>query len=176
VFLNGTSFVQYSVALGFVRVFKNSNVNADSSQFLMDIDALWLPAINNDASYSTNTSFLSALYGDAVAMETYVLLVSSIAIIGWIAYRALSMDDALGRFLSRSSTQTEENWSHLSGLLRRPRHSGTGQELISAASVTKQEDVEQLATSLRELEQLHLIQRSLIEKGPDIISVWRTVV
>jgi hypothetical protein len=175
-FLNGTSFDEYYVGLGFERTFKNTNVNADSSQFLMDISALWLPAINSDVSYSTFTGFLSTIYSDAVAIETFVLIVSSIAIIGWIAYRASSLDDTLDRFLSIASTQTEENWSHLSSLIKRPHHSGTGQELVSAVGVATHEDNERLASSLRELEQRRLISRSLIEKGADIISVWRTVV
>ena len=43
-------------------------------------------------------------------------------------------------------------------------------------NVSTQSNVDRMDSSLGELEQRHLVRRTLIERGADIISVWRTVI
>ncbi|MGA2665845.1 MAG: hypothetical protein ABSF83_12975 [Nitrososphaerales archaeon] len=175
IFLNGMSFQQFFVGLGFVREFKNSNVTADTTQFLNDLKALWLPLVNTAATYSGWMSFLSTNYEDGQAAGAFALLISSVCVIGLAAYRASLLDDKLDRFLSVAATQNGENWSNLTRLLRLPHHAGTGQEL-GLARTSSRLDVERLDSSLRELEQRDLVRASLAERGADLVSVWRAAV
>jgi hypothetical protein len=175
-FLNGGAFQGYFVSIGFIREFKNSNVNLDTSQFLGDLNALWLPGITRDSSYSGYTNFLYALDQGSLFTSTFLALASSMIAIIWVAYRASVLDERLDRFLTIASAQTEENWWYLTGLLKRPHHAGTGEELALAENISKPADVERMDSSLSELEKRRLVRRSLIERGADIVSVWRAVV
>jgi len=175
-FLSGSTFESYYVSLGFIREFDNSNVNADTAQFLGDLNTYWLPGITNDASYSSWTSFLYAIEQGTLFTSAFLLLTTSIVAMIWGAYRATLLDERLDRFLTIASAQTEENWSYLSDLLKRSHHAGTAQELALAENISAPPAVERLDSSLGELEQRRLVRRSLIERGADIVSVWRTVV
>jgi len=175
-FLDGGQFVSYYVSFGFSREFRNSNVSADTTQFLGDLNALWLPGITRDASFSGWTNFLYTLDQGGLLVTAFLLLTSSVALVAWAAYRASLLDERLDRFLTMASAQTEENWSYLSDLLKRAHHAATGQELGLATAKSAPRDTERLDSSLRELEQRRLVRRSLVERGRDIISVWRTVV
>ena len=175
-FLNGGAFQGYFVGIGFIREFKNSNVNLDTTQFLGDLNALWLPGITKDSTYSGWTNFLYVLDQGSLFTSTFLILASSMIAIIWVAYRASVLDERLDRFLTMASAQSEENWWYLTGLLKRPHHAGTGQELALAENISTPADVERMASSLGELEKRRLVRRSLIERGADIVSVWRAVV
>jgi hypothetical protein len=175
-FVDGGLFVRYYVGFGFMREFRNSNVTADTTQFLGDLNALWLPGITRDTSFSGWTDFLFTLDQGGVLVSTLVLLASSVALIAWAAHRASLLDERLDRFLTLASAQTEQNWSYLSGLLKRAHHAATGQELALAVGLSELRETEQLDVSMRELEHRRLVRRSLVERGRDIVSVWRTVV
>jgi len=174
-FIDGGLFVRYYVGFGLMREFRNSNVTADTRQFLGDMNALWLPGITKDSSFSGWTDFLFTLDQGGVLASTLLILASSVALIAWAAHRASLVDERLDRFLTRASAQTEQNWSYLSGLLKRAHHAATGQELASGVGLSSARETERLDTSLRELEQRRLVRRSLVERGRDIISVWMTV-
>jgi hypothetical protein len=175
-FLDGGQFVNYYVGFGFSREFRNSNVSADTTQFLGDLNALWLPGITRDASFSGWTNFLYTLDQGGLLVTTFLLLTSSLALVAWAAYRASLLDEGLDRFLTIASAQTEESWSYLSSLLKRAHHAATGQELALGAGLSSPPETERLDLLLRELEQRRLVRRLLTERGRDIVSVWRTVV
>ena len=173
VFLNDGTFEQFSVGLGFIREFKNSNASSDTAQFLGDLNALWLPAIKADVSLSTWTNFLHGLDQGGSSVSEFALLVSSMGVILWLGYRASLSDDRLDRFLTLASTQSEEDWSLISRLLKRPRYTGTGLELVPDIDPGAASGTEALDWTLQELENKHLVRRSLVERGADIVSVWR---
>jgi hypothetical protein len=172
-FLNGSSFEQYSVGLGFVRTFKNTNVTSDTAQFTEDLNALWLPAFTTDAAYSSWTSFLYSLDQGAIVAGPFLLLVASIIVLAGLAYRATLSDERLDRFLTLASAQPKEHRSCLSRLLNRTRRTATGDELATVAESPNESDVDLVDSSLRELERRHLVRRSLVERGADVVSVWR---
>jgi hypothetical protein len=172
-FLNGSTGQQYAVGLGFTREFRNSNITADAAQFLGDLNALWLPAITAQVSLSGWTNFLYGLDQGASSLSQFVLLASSMGIVAWAAYRVSLSDERLDRFLTIASVQPEEDWSYLSRLLKRPRHAGTGEELTSEAGPSGPASTERMESTLQELEDRQLITRSLIERGAEIVSVWK---
>ncbi len=90
-----------------MREFRNSNVTADTTQFLGDLNALWLPGITRDSSFSGWTDFLFTLDQGGVLASTFVLLASSVALIVWAAHRASLLDERLDRFLTMASAQTQ---------------------------------------------------------------------
>jgi len=199
-FINDGTFQEDYVGLGFVRVFKNSNVTADTSQFLGDIQTLWLPSVNAETSYSTWTSFLGSTYDGVVSVSPFLLLVSSIGVMSWFSVQASRRDERLDRFLTLSSVQPQSSWSTLSLLLARKNHAGTSLELTIDERVGRPSYGEEGGVSLPgsvqrssrpaageesllssgrsqsgalvELEQRHLVKRVLVEKGSDLVSVW----
>jgi len=189
-FVNGGSFREYYVGLGFVRVFKNSNVTADSSLFLGDIKTLWLPLVNAEVSYSTWTNFLGRTYDGAVFVTPFLLVASSIGVMLWFLARASKRDERLDRFLTLSSVQPQSSWSTLSLLLARKNHAGTSLDLANDEMRVQSRDSEDIGVSLSspiararspsdtlmELEQRHLVRRVRVENGSDIISVWQLMV
>ena len=54
------------MSLGFMREFKNSNVTADTTQFLGDMNTLWVPGITRDSSFSGWTTSCFAEPGSSV--------------------------------------------------------------------------------------------------------------
>ena len=175
-FVNDGTFQEYYVGSGLVRVFKNSNVPADTSQFLGDIKTLWLPAANVDVSYSTWTSFLGRTYDGAVFVTPFLLIVSSIGVMLWFLAQASRRDARLDRFLTLSSVQPQHSWSTLSLLLARKNHAGTPLGLASDERHGEPHDAEGIEASLESLEQRHLVRRLLTEAGSDIVLVWKAVV
>jgi hypothetical protein len=174
-FVNGGTFQEYYVGLGFVRVFSNSNVTADSSEFLGDIKAVWLPAVNADASYSTWTSFLGRTYDGAVFVTPFLLIVSSIGVMLWFLAQASKRDERLDRFLTLSSVQSQSSWSTLSRLLARKNHAGTPLDLASEKS-GEPRDPEAIGASLGNMEQQRLVKRLIAEAGPELVLVWKAAV
>ncbi|MDA4136366.1 MAG: hypothetical protein OK449_05120 [Thaumarchaeota archaeon] len=173
-FYNASSgFGAYSVGVGFVREFDNTNVSSDSSQFLGDLNALWLPAFTTDAAYSGWDNTLYALDQAALSLNSFLLLAASVMGMGWLAYRAGRSDDRLDRFLNLASAQPEEYWAYLSRLLNRSHRMGTGEEISLVSPGTQMSDTGRVDSSLRELERRRLVRRSLVERGADIVSVWR---
>ena len=64
------------------REFRNSNVTADTTQFLGDLNALWLPGITRDSSFSGWTVFLFTLdQGGAARDYTSCFLHRTVALI-----------------------------------------------------------------------------------------------
>jgi hypothetical protein len=175
-FMNDGTFQEYNVGLGFVRVFDNSNVAADSSQFLGDMNSLWLPTVNNDVSYSTWTGFLSTTYNGAVFVTPFLFIVSSIGVMLWFLAEASRRDERLDRFLTLSSVQPQSSWSTLSLLLARKNHSGTPLELASGRRQGEPRDVRGIGASLESLEQRHLVRKLFAEAGSDVVLVWKAVV
>ena len=175
-FANNGTFQEYYVGLGFVRVFKNSNVTADTSQFLGDITTLWLPAVNADVSYSTWTSFLSRTYDGAVFVTPFLLIVSSIGVMLWFFAQASRRDERLDQFLTLSPVQSQSSWSTLSLLLARKNHAGTPLDLAIDERRGESHDAEGIRASLESLEQQHLVRRFVAETGSDIVLVWKAVV
>lgn len=175
-FVNDGAFQRYYVGLGFVRVFKNSNVTADASQFLGEIRTLWLPSVDADTSYVTWTSFLGRMYDGAVFVIPFLFIVSSIGVMAWLFAQALRRDRRLDRFLTLSSVQSQSSWSMLSLLLARKNHSGTPVDLASDERRGETRDAGGIGASLESLEKLHLVKRLLAEAGSDIVLVWKAVV
>jgi hypothetical protein len=175
-FFTGSGFQEYNVGVGFVREFENTNMSSATSQFFGDLDALWLPAFTADVAYSSWASTLYALDQAALTLYPFLLLAASVMGMGWVAYRASRSDERLDRFLTLASAQPEEYWPYLSGLLNRSHRMGTGEELSLAAPGTQMPDAERVDSSLRELERRRLVRRSLVERGADIVSVWRPAV
>ncbi len=175
-FVNDGTFHEYYVGLGFLRVFNNTNVTADSSQFLGDIRTLWLPAVNADISYSTWTSFLGRTYDGAVFVTPLLLVVSSIGVMSWFSDQALRRDERLDRFLTLLSVQPQSSWSILSLLLARKDHAGAPLDLVSDERRGESHDAEGIGASLESLEQQHLVRRLVAEAGSDIVLVWKVVV
>ena len=172
-FLTSSGFQQYYVGVGFTREFKNTNITSDTSQFLGDLSALWLPLFTADVAYSGWTSTLFTLDQGALEVGSTLILLASVVGIAWFAYRASRSDDRLDRFLTIASTQPEEYWSYLSRLLSRSHFMGTGEELLEALPSAQARDTERVDSSLRELQRRSLVRPSLVERGADIISVWR---
>jgi hypothetical protein len=172
-FLNANGFQEYYVGVGFTREFENTNVSSASSQFFGDLYALWLPAFTTDAAYSGWTSTVFALDQAALTLEPFLLLAASVMAIAWFAYRASRSDERLDRFLTLASAQPEEYWSYLSRLLTRSHRMGTGEEISLASPGTQMADEQRVDSSLRELERRRLVRRSLVERGADLVSVWR---
>jgi hypothetical protein len=175
-FVNDGTFQEYYVGLGFVRIFKNSNVTADASQFLGDITALWLPGVSTAVSYSTWTGFLGRTYDGAVFATPYLLVVSSIGVMSWLFVQASKRDDRLDRFLTLSSLQSQSSWSTLSLLLGRKNHAGTALGLASDEKQGGTHGAQEINASLESLEQQHLVKSTFTEAGSDLALVWRTVV
>ena len=175
-FVNKGTFQDYYVGLGFVRVFKNSNVTADSSQFLGDIKTLWLPAVNADLSSSAWTGFLGSTYDGAVLATPFLLVVSSIGVMLWFSAQALRRDERLDGFLTLSSIQSQSSWSTLTFLLARKNYAGTPLDLASDERQGKTRDAEGIGASLDSLEQQHLVRRLMAEAGSDVVLVWKAVV
>jgi hypothetical protein len=175
-FHNGTNVQEYFVGLGFVREFKGTSASAATIQFLADLDALWLPTVNADASYSTWTGFLYTLDQSVLLTVPFLLLISSTIGIGWGVYRAGLSDDRLDGFLTIASIQSEEYASYLSRLLRRSHHAGTSQEVAAESGDPSGPDAEHVDSSMRELERTRLVRAFLMEREADIVSVWRTPV
>jgi hypothetical protein len=175
-FVNSGTVQEYYVGLGFVRVFKNSNATADSSQFIGDLDAIWLPTLNAGASYSTWTGFLSNTYDGAVLVAPFLLIVSSIGVMLWFLAQASKRDERLDRFLTLSFVQRQSSWSTLSLLLARKGHAGTPMDLVSEGRSGEPHDAEGIGASLQSLEQQHLVKRLLTEAGSDFVLVWKAVV
>ncbi len=172
---NGT-FQECYVGLGFMRVFKNSNIGADSSLFLGDIKTIWLPAVNADVSYSTWTNFLGRTYDGAVFVTPFLLVVSSIGVMLWFLAQASRRDERLDRFLTLSSVQSQGSWSTLSLLLARKNHAGTPLDLASDRRREEPGDAGGIGASLESLEQRHLVRRIIAEVGSDVVLVWKAVV
>ncbi|MDA4117659.1 MAG: hypothetical protein OK455_04870, partial [Thaumarchaeota archaeon] len=59
-FFSGSFFSNDYVGISFVREFKNTNVAADTTQFLRDLNTNWVPAFTTDLYYSSWTSFLNS--------------------------------------------------------------------------------------------------------------------
>ncbi len=174
-FLNGVAFQQYFVGLGVVREFKDMNVSSDTSRFLGDMNALWLPTITTDVSYSVWTSFLYAMFQGAQLLGPFLLLASSMGLMGWVAYRASRSDERLDKFLTLASVESEEHWSYLKRLLERTEQVGTGRDLAPGAGDSTVE-MQRIVASLRELEENHLLKRIHVERGADVVSVWKPAV
>jgi hypothetical protein len=202
-FVEDGTFQEYYVGLGFLRVFNNSNVTADSSQFLGDINTVWLPLVSTDVSSSTWTGFLSSTYDGLVFVRPLLLLVASISVMSWFSVQALRRDERLDRFLTLSSVQSQSSWSTLSLLLARKNHAGTPLDLANDEMGAQSRDSEGTGVSLSrpvrrspslatgrdlllssghspsdglvELEQRHLVRRVLVEDGSDVISTWQLI-
>ncbi len=175
-FVNDGTFQKYYVGLGFVRVFKNSNVAADTSLFLGDIKTIWLPAVNADTSYSTWTNFLGRTYDGAVFVTPFLLIVSSIGAMLWFLSEASKRDERLDRFLTLSSVQSQSSWSTLSLLLARKNHAGTPLDLARNERRGEPGDAGGIGASLKSLERRHLVRRIIAEVGSDAVLVWKAVV
>ena len=175
-FLNDGTFQEYYVGLGFVRVFNNLNVTADSSQFLGDIKTVWLPGVSTDVSSSTWTDFLGRTYDGAVFVTPFLLIVSSIGVMLWFLNWASKRDERLDRFLTVSSVQPQGSWSTLSLLLARRNRAGTPLDLASDERLGEPHDALGIGASLKILEQQHLVKRLMAEAGSDIVLVRKAVV
>ncbi len=171
-FLIGGRESKYAVGLGFTRVFHNSNITQDTAQFLADLNQLWLPNIESDVSYSAWSLFISNLEFGAQSIQPSVVTIVSIAVLFFVAYRATLSDDRLDRFLGLAPLEPTGRWSILSRLLGRRSRLGTGQELASSAS-RGDTPSDSLVKSLQELENRRLVRRDLVERGPELVSVWR---
>jgi hypothetical protein len=202
-FVNNGTFQSYYVGLGFVRVFKNSNTTADTTQFLGDVQALWLPAVEADVTSSTWTGFLSSAYDGTVSASPFLLLVSSVGVMSLLSVQVSRRDDRLDRFLALSSVQSERSWSILSLLLARKGHTGTTLDLAvdertgrptagkepeispsnsvqgspapEAGRDSPLNGVRSQSDALEQLEQRHLVRRILVEKRSDPVSAWSLI-
>jgi len=172
-FMNNGTFDEYYVGLGFVRVFKNSNITADTTQFLGDIQTLWLPTFKVESSYSDWTGFLSETYDGAVSSSPFLLLVSSLGVMAWLSAQAWRRDERLDRFLTLSSVQSRDSWAIITRLFGRKNHTGTSLDLTNDGMLDQSGGSPSVV--LKELEQRRLVTRRLIEEGSDIRLVWKTV-
>jgi hypothetical protein len=167
------------VGLGFTRVFKNSNATADASQFVKDIDTLWLPAVNADAFDSTWTGFLGTTYDSAVFLIPLLLIVASIGAMSWFSVQVFRRDERFDRFLTLSSVQSQSSWWTLSLLLARKNRAGTSLDLaMDEMRVQSRARARALSlgATLERLEQQRLVKRLFAEAGSDIFLVWRAAI
>ncbi|MDA4126852.1 MAG: hypothetical protein OK452_06595 [Thaumarchaeota archaeon] len=172
-FLSGSAFEQYYVGMGFVRIFKNTGLAPDTSQFLGDIREFWLPALNIDSYYSDWTGFLSVSYQNLVLLSPILILASSIGVIFWVATLPVRRDNRLDKILTLSSALPNREWVNITSLAIREGHSGTPLEFLRDESGSFLGDPLQVIESFSKLEKMGLARRRLVEAGPDIISVWK---
>ena len=172
--INGSSFGQYTVDVGFLRQFKNLNMGADTAQFMSDVNSLWVPSLTQDVNRVVWTSFLSTMYGDFLSVYTFLVTVSTAGAVALVAIGARARDDRLDRFLSLSVIQPEYRWSYLSTLAQKLPRGATGRELAEASGVGVLNGAA-VDKDLRSLESDHLIGRGLVERGADLVSVWLPV-
>jgi len=170
-FLNGSEFATYYVGISFVREFKNVNVAADTTQFLGEINAVWIPGFTSDLYFSSWTYFLSSILVDTQAVVPFFLIVSSTLGLGWLAYRAALSDERLSRFLTIAGTLAEERWLCLYALLQAKRHAGIGLEVARATG--RAEGDPEVDESLSILEKKRLVRTTLTERGGDLFLVWK---
>jgi hypothetical protein len=168
------TFQAYSLGVGFVRVFKNTNVTSDTSEFVGDIKAVWLPLVATDTSSSNWVRFASEVYDWGTFVTPLVALVASIGAIAWFAGWAMKRDGRVDRFLTLSAGLPGKEWASLSMIMANEEDS---RSILSLVQEAKKPPVDafQVDSCLRELEEKRLVKRILIETPSDIISVWRPV-
>ena len=171
-FINGSSFGVYTVDVGFLRQFKNTNTVPDTAQFLSDVNTLWVPSLTEDVGRLGWTSFLSTMYSDFLSVYTFLAIFSTAGAVALVAMGARARDDRLDRFLSISIIQPDHRWSYLSTLAQRLRNGATGRELAEACGIWVPLYSATINKDLRSLESDHLIKRRLVERGADLVSVW----
>ncbi len=177
VLLQGTTFGKYVEEVGFVRHFTSLNVSADDSQFMGDLNSIWLPAFTSASSHSTWTLFLADLDAGVVSAGPYLLMLFSIPVMSWMVSRARNSDRELDRFLTRASTLGEGHWVTLSALMKRQGRAATGQDLVSATVGGGETGaISIVVSSLRFLEDLRMVRRVVVERGAELIEMWKASV
>jgi hypothetical protein len=169
-FLHGYGFLRDYVSIGYVREFKNLNVSANTSQFLGDLQTVWVPILNNDSFNSGWTAFVRSMVSGASDLLPLLEIVASVSIIGWIAYRVTRMEKALDGFYSAAALAREKSWSILFELLKKPKRPRAGYELWEHCGHLPQDEVE---SALESLAREGLVRTELIRTGDDILLAWK---
>ncbi|HEV2139127.1 MAG TPA: hypothetical protein VGR53_09825 [Nitrososphaerales archaeon] len=169
-FLKGSEFLNFEVTIGYVREFKNPNLAADTTQFLTDLQTVWIPSLTTDSFYSSWTSFVGGTLVSLVEFLPVVEVVVSISLIGWVAYRAMSSEERLDRFYAAAMLAKEKGWLVLVELLRTPKNAKSGYELSGQYHELSEDEID---STLRALASQGLVKPKMMTMGNDIRLVWK---
>ncbi|HEV2225655.1 MAG TPA: hypothetical protein VGR56_02485, partial [Nitrososphaerales archaeon] len=161
-FLRSSEFLNYEVTIGYVREFENTNLAADTTQFLTDLQTVWIPSLTTDSFYSSWTSFVGSTLVSLVDFLPVVEVVASVSLIGWVAYRAMTSEERLDRFYAAAVLAREKGWLVLLELLRAPKNAKAGYELSGQHHELTEDEID---STLRALATEGLVKPKMIPIG-----------
>ena len=176
-FLGGGIFSEYTIGVSIVRAFQGTNVTEDTLIFTNDIQSLFVPSLQDQSSSSSWTIFLYEISGmfNSLASLLAMILTSSIILAGM--YYIKASDTNLDSVTRKSSDLDDDSWALYSPLASSPKDERTTLEISKIRSLANHSDiaVEPTGDLLKKLESVHLLMRTLSERGADILLAWKVV-
>jgi hypothetical protein len=171
-FLTGTNVQKLNVHLSIVREFQGIDPSVAQSQFVSDLQSYWAPLVGAQSFASVWDGFLYTSYQEALGLEDILLILISVSIVLYGAFRALRSDSLAERFLSIASRLPEKEWSIVSSLLN-ARKTGSKERAIASLFEGTSSVASESALLVSSFEKKGLIRGTIRDNGNEPLLTWR---